>query len=104
MINPTNLQQETTPADYIARGRRLVDAINQFKRLRTRISQAVSALTDEERAAHVSRAAKIDEALINLWARSHFEPVSTVLADRTVEVAQTFEQLFDLMDKLGARI
>ena len=95
------MKQETTPADYIKRGRALFDALDRFKSLRSRIGKSMTSTTQEQREKYGSRRKMIDEIIINDYANAHFEDVEKTLAPRSLELALVYSQLFELIDELS---
>lgn len=95
------LRQETTPADYIKRGRALFEALDRFKTLRARIGKSMTSTTKEQREKFGSRSKMIEEIIINAYARAHFEDIEKTLAPRSLELALVYSQIFELIDDLS---
>ena len=93
--------QETTPQEYRARARRIIDAVERFRKLRRRLYLSFAAPTDEERAKGIkSKKEKVDLAIEVAFARLNTEPTQKVLEKTQFGKAIDLARLVYLMNRI----
>jgi len=90
---------EMTPQEYVERGRRILQTIERFKRLRTRIYRSLNPQEEGKK-----KGALVDEQICCVYAQAHFTPPEKLFKERKLEVAFAWGELLDLMDEIGAGV
>lgn len=103
------------PADYQRRARMVFKAVKKFRELHTRLIQASPSLRASERRTvsesfdpafprFTSKTEKLDYTLAETYALAHYSTAQEVYGRREVPVATAMEELFKLIDLLGAKL
>ena len=87
------LQIERGERENQDHARRVLDAVAQIAKLKTRLYRSIPKIEG------VARGETVDSQICFLYAKAHSEhTLKEVLSDKKVELANTYEALFKLMD------
>jgi hypothetical protein len=104
------LKVDTTPSGDVERARRLFDAVERFRQLRSRLIRATPSLSAAERRSadepfdsrhprFTTKTEKLEYELALLYAKSHFDSDPAKLySGRQYDVACAIAELFEIMD------
>lgn len=91
---------ETTPQEYLERGRRILELLDRMQTLRSRLLRSTPALSEEEKLTFKSRKERLNKVICTYYARGHFEEPLDILSTRSIKNGALYAELCDLMDKV----
>lgn len=93
------LKQPMNEIGYRDRCKKALEFLDRAKALRTRLLETISLPKDEPRQ-RGARKKKLDQQICAMFAKAHFETFDHVLADRRLDIANLYVELFSMIDRI----
>ena len=94
------LKQPMNEIGYRDRCKKALDFLDRAKALRSRLLKSISLTEDETKAKTITRKEKLDQQICEMFAKAHFETFDHVLADRRLDIANLYVELFSMIDQI----
>lgn len=89
----------TDPNEYMKRGKKILETIDRWKKIWTRISRS-SEFKNEDRDEFRTRKEWIDDRIIRLWTRYHFTDDEEFWRERKAKTIPLYDEAFEILDQI----